>query len=322
MLADHVVGGAIAVDQDQPTLGLCAPVGHQQGLGPVVVLGGRCRAVERVQPGVGHPAGLAEQHRDAGALVTSDQGAAHHRPGRKLPRERRREGQGAVDLHVAQVLHLFDAVLEPRRLGPAGHVLDGDGPRIQVSRPAGVDGHAVCAQHRGARQALAAAVQHLAVGEGGRADGAGVAEHHIAALAEDGYAAVLGQAHRVHADHIGVERQVGVAHRVVPDGVGKHRHGLENLAVFAHGVGAVPDFGLIACSHHPSSKAAARHAGLVVKGADHVGARDVAIQVGRHVDLAALQPRGQQLEAARLDRRHRGAEGGLVHRAAVNGGQQ
>ena len=149
-----------------------------------------------------------------------------------------------------------------------------------------------------------------------------MAEHHIAALAEDRHPPVLGQAHRVHADHIRVERQVGVAHRVVADGVGEHRNGLEDLAVVTHGVGAVPDLCLIACSHYPGTKAAAGHACLVVKGAEHVGARDVAVQVGSHVDLAALQARGQQLEAARLDRRHRRAERGFVHRPAVNSGQQ
>lgn len=136
---------------------------------------------------------------------------------------------------------------------------------VQVSRPPVWYGPAPSARASWrARQARAAAVQRLAVFEkvaGLRADGAGVAEHHIAALAEDhnrpswASAGLSADARR--------RWRVSVAHRVVADSIGDTPAGgfRRSCRLLTH-VGAAksrPHYH----SHHPCTKAAARRAGLV-----------------------------------------------------------
>ena len=108
-----------------------------------------------------------------------------------------REGERAVDLHIGHAHKVFDAVLHTHGLAVAGHVGESDGARVQVCGVACVDHRAVAAQHAGAGQAGAAAIDGLPVADGGLGRFGGVANNCVAASTKYGHAAILRQAHGV-----------------------------------------------------------------------------------------------------------------------------
>ena len=138
-------------------------------------------------------------------------------------------------------------------------------------------------------------------------------DDHVAAPV-DGHTAVGGQAHRVDTDGRGVEWQVGIGDGVVEDGVGIDLCRLPDCAVRTYCVWVVPILALVAGSHYPFAKARPHDASLVVDTALDVAAADFAAVVGAHVDLAAGERGGGDLQRGRADGRGRDAPHRRINR--------
>ena len=188
----------------------------------------------------------------------------------------------AADLHIPHHGHVLDPVLDRHGLAVTRHVDEGDGARFQIGGVPGVDHRSVVADDAHARQAHSSAVDGLAVADRGR-DLAGVAHHGEAARAKDRHAPIAGQAHRIDAKQISVQRQIAVGHSAVAHAGCSHWLGSEDLAVRAHPVGGVPRLALVPSRRDHRSEANAYQTGLVVDTAADAGRLDLAVNPCRHV---------------------------------------
>ena len=214
------------------------------------------------------PCLLIPHRGDAGAAVAVDEATGDDGLVRRVVvGDRAREGELAGDLRVGDLAQVGHGVADGDGHGDARGVADGDGAEFAVDGVVGGDGDAVGVEDAHPGEAGPAAVDDAAGGDRLRGGLGGVHDQCEVARAVDGHAAVGGQAHGVDAEDVGVEREVFVADGVVADGVGDDR---TRRGDGAGGVGAE--------SH-------AGDAHLVVDGAEHVGADEIAVGVGCGGDL-------------------------------------
>ena len=167
-------------------------------------------------------------------------------------------------------------LLDRHGLAVACNVREGDRARLQIGGVAGVDVHAVLANHANAGQSHPGAVDGLAVGNR-RRDLAGVPHDGKAPRTKDGDPPITGQAHRIDAQQIGVQWQVAVGHRAVAHAGSRDRLGAEDLAITAHPIRRKPRLALVAGGRDLGAKPHPHQSGFVVHAAMDTGRLDLAV---------------------------------------------